>query len=54
MAAPFLMARLTVFAAFFRDGVIPDETDLIEGDNERILEEERDRREFWRLIVNGD
>ena len=53
-AAPFLIARLTMLAAFFRDCVVLEETECNEGEDERIIDEEHENIEIWWLIVNGD
>lgn len=56
-AATFLIARLTIFVAFFRDSVAMEEIDLEDEDKPvRVLDEERDNGETWWLIfkVDGD
>ena len=54
-AATFLIARLTIFVAFFQDSVAMEEIDLEGKDKpDRVLDEERDNGETWWLIVKVD
>ena len=54
-AATFLIARLTIFVALFRDSIAMEEIDL-EGEDEpdRVLDEECDNGETWWLNVKVD
>ena len=48
MAAPFLMAGLTTFVAFFNGSVVVDEIKCMEG------EYDHDNTGIWQLIVEWE
>ena len=48
MAAPFLMAGLTTFVVFFNGGVVVDEIECMEG------EDDHDNTGIWQLIVERE
>ena len=48
MAAPFLMAGLTTFVVFFNGGIVVDEIECMEG------EDDHDNTGIWWLIVEWE
>ena len=48
MASPFLMAGLTTFVVFFNGGIVVDEIECMEG------EDDHDNTGIWQLIVEWE